>query len=77
MQNVNKFIKRWILGYKLHLTCTTGSFIVPLTADVTTANVPDNQKVHFFNITINILSSVLRMTSDAGYEMMRNYKSIA
>ena len=39
--------KGWIFGYKLHLTCTTaaaaGDLIVPLTADVTTANVQDNQ----------------------------------
>ena len=31
--------KGWIFGYKLHLTCTTDKIIVPLTADVTTANV--------------------------------------
>ena len=31
--------KGWIFGYKLHLTCTTGKIVVPLTADVTTANV--------------------------------------
>ncbi len=30
-------------GYKLHLTCTTGKIIVPLTADVTTANVPNTK----------------------------------
>ena len=36
--------KGWTFGYKLHLTCTTtGKIIVPLTADVTTANVQDNQ----------------------------------
>ncbi len=35
--------KGWIFGYKLHLTCTTGKIVVPLTADVTTANVPDNR----------------------------------
>ncbi len=35
--------KGWIFGYKLHLTCTTGEIAVPLTADVTTANVQDNQ----------------------------------
>jgi len=35
--------KGWIFGYKLHLTSTTGDLIVPLTADVTTANVPDNR----------------------------------
>ena len=35
----------WVFGYKLHLTSTTavGNLAVPLTADVTTANVPDNQ----------------------------------
>ena len=35
--------KGWIFGYKLHLTSTTGKIVVPLTADVTTANVPDNK----------------------------------
>ena len=31
--------KGWIFGYKLHLTSTTaGELAVPLTADVTTAN---------------------------------------
>ena len=38
--------KGWIFGYKLHLTSTTaaaGDLVVPLTADVTTANVQDNQ----------------------------------
>ncbi len=29
--------KGWIFGYKLHLTCTTGKIVVPLTVDVTTA----------------------------------------
>ncbi len=35
--------KGWVFGYKLHLTSTTGEIVVPLTADVTTANVPDNK----------------------------------
>ena len=42
--------KGWIFGYKLHLTSLTSTsstagkeIIVPLTADVTTANVPDNK----------------------------------
>ena len=35
--------KGWIFGYKLHLTSTTGEIVGPLTADVTTANVPDNK----------------------------------
>ena len=35
--------RRWIFGYKLHMISSTDSLIVPLTADVTTANIPDNQ----------------------------------
>lgn len=35
--------KGWIFGYKLHLISSTGSIIVPLAADFTTANVQDNQ----------------------------------
>jgi hypothetical protein len=34
--------KGWVFGYKLHIT-STGDLVVPLTADVTTANVQDNQ----------------------------------
>ena len=26
--------KGWIFGYKLHLTCTTGELVVPLTAEM-------------------------------------------
>ena len=35
--------KGWIFGYKLHLISSTGSIIIPLPADFTTANIPDNQ----------------------------------
>lgn len=34
--------KGWIFGYKLHMSCSTGKLIIPLSADVTTANVSDN-----------------------------------
>src|SRR5919202_1778319 len=37
------YSKGWIFGYKLHLISSTGSLIVPLAADFTTANVQDNQ----------------------------------
>ena len=53
--------KGWIFGYKLHLTCTaaTDEIVVPLTADVTTANVPDNRMYipltsFFFDILFTI-----------------------
>jgi len=35
----------WIFGYKLHMVSSTDSIIVPLAADVTTANMPDNQVI--------------------------------
>jgi transposase len=35
--------KGWIFGYKLHMISSTGSIIVPLAADFTTANIQDNQ----------------------------------
>ncbi len=33
----------WIFGYKLHLISSTGSLIVPLSAEFTRANIYDNQ----------------------------------
>ncbi len=33
----------WVFGYKLHMSCSTGSLIVPLSADFTTANIADCQ----------------------------------
>ncbi len=36
--------KHWIFGYKLHITASTGSLIIPLSADFTQADdVQDNQ----------------------------------
>ena len=35
--------KGWVFGYKLHMSCSTGRLIVPLSADLTTANVHDSK----------------------------------
>ena len=35
--------KGWVFGYKLHLVSTALPIAVPLSADITTANVPDNR----------------------------------
>ena len=35
--------KGWIFGYKLHMSCSTGKLVVPLSADVSTANVHDGK----------------------------------
>ncbi len=36
--------KGWVFGYKLHMSCSVGKFIVPLSACTSTANVDDSQK---------------------------------
>jgi hypothetical protein len=63
--------KGWIFGYKLHLISSTiGSIIVPLAADFTTANIPDNQMYSI--LTSSLPLAIIRMTSymsaDPGYD---------
>jgi uncharacterized protein with PQ loop repeat len=70
--------KGWIFGYKLHLTTSTAStsgkeIIVPLTADVTTANVPDNRMYAPLTSlsspsSVFSLSSLQYMVADPGYD---------
>jgi hypothetical protein len=61
--------KGWIFGYKLHLISSTGSIIVPLIADFTTANVYDNQ---MYDPMTTALSSLFVETyyvvGDSGYD---------
>ena len=74
--------KGWVFGYKLHLTSTTGHLTVPLTADVTTANVQDNQM--YVPLTsssssspsssVFSLPSVLHMAADLGYDDRKLYE---
>ncbi len=69
--------KGWIFGYKLHLTCTTGELVVPLTADVTTANVQDNQMyvpLTSSSLSVFSLPYVLYMIADPGYDDKNLYK---
>jgi hypothetical protein len=63
--------KGWIFGYKLHMVATsTGSIIVPLSADFTTANIPDNQMYSI--LTASLPATTIRRTSymsaDPGYD---------
>jgi len=67
----------WIFGYKLHMISSTDSLIVPLAADVTTANIPDN---HVYSeltssssssssgLSPEIIKKVHFMVADAGYD---------
>ena len=69
--------KGWIFGYKLHITSTTaGALIVPLTADVTTANVQDNQMYIPLTSSSSVFSlpSVLHMAADPGYDDKKLYE---
>jgi hypothetical protein len=65
----------WIFGYKLHLTCTTGELVVPLTADITTANVPDNKMYVPLTSSSSVFSLpyVLYMIADTGYDAKELY----
>ncbi len=77
--------KGWILGYKLHLTsssstatatATAGDLILPLTADVTTANVPDNKMYVPLTESSSVFSlpSALHMVDGPGYDEKRLYE---
>jgi hypothetical protein len=71
--------KGWVFGYKLHLTSITGELVVPLTADVTTANVPDNKMYipltsSSSSFSIFSLPSLRYMVADPGYDDKNLYK---
>jgi len=57
--------KGWIFGYKMHIASSTGSLIVPLSADFTTANIPDNKM--YQKITSSI-PEVRYVAADEGYD---------
>ena len=63
--------KGWIFGYKLHITASTGSLIVPLSADFTRANVQDNQI--YPTITSSLPQGVHYMAADSGYDDHKLY----
>ena len=69
----------WIFGYKLHITSTTaaaGDLTVPLTADVTTANVQDNQMYVTLTSSSSVFSlpSLRHMAADPGYDDRKLYQ---
>ena len=64
--------KQWIFGYKLHITSSTGSLIIPLSADFTQADVQDNQR--YPAITSSLPNKVRYMAADSGYDDHKLYK---
>jgi hypothetical protein len=63
--------KGWIFGYKLHMICSTDPFstIIPLSADVTTANVSD--KPVYTDVVSDLSPEILRkvhyIVADPGF----------
>ena len=62
--------KGWIFGYKLHLISSTGSIILPLAVDFTTANIPDNQVYSILtaSLPVTMIKRTLYMSADPGYD---------
>jgi hypothetical protein len=66
--------KGWLFGYKLHLISSTGSTIVPLAADFTTANVQDNQLYNPMTAASSLFTEeTCFMIGDSGYDDQKLY----
>lgn len=65
--------KGWVFGYKLHMSCSTGKLIVPLSADVSTANIHDG---NMFDVLIETLSGIVQnILADPAYDNSKLYDS--
>ena len=64
--------KQWIFGYKLHIVSSTGSLIVPLSADFTQANAYDNKIYPAITSSSSLPHGVryVAAAADSGYDMM-------
>jgi Transposase DDE domain len=58
--------KGWVFGYKLHLVSSTGSLIVPLSAEFTTANIFDSK---VYGRVTSSLRGVRYVDGDQGYDV--------
>ena len=58
--------KGWILGYKLHVSCSTDDLVVPLSADYTTANISDNMS--YRSLVYSIAGFVENVVADPAYD---------
>lgn len=56
----------WIFGYKLHISCSTGDLVVPLSADYTTANISDNMS--YRSLVSPIAGFVENVVADPAYD---------
>jgi hypothetical protein len=65
--------KQWIFGYKLHITASTGSLIIPLSADFTQADIQDNQIYPTITCSSSLPQGVRYMAADSGYDDHKLY----
>jgi hypothetical protein len=63
--------KGWVFGYKLHMSCSTGRLAVPLTADLTTANIYDP---HMYDVLVEPLACLIQnVAADSIYSAKECY----
>lgn len=62
----------WIFGYKLHMCCSTGRLVVPLSACFTTANIADNTV--FESLVIRLAGWLQNMIADPAYDDGKLYQ---
>ena len=65
--------KSGVYGYKIHKSCITGKLIVPLTACISTANVPDSQK--FDDLIKSFAGTIKNILADPAYDDSKLYYS--
>lgn len=61
--------KGWIFGYKMHMTSSTGKLVVPLSTEITPANIHDH--LRYQDLIEHLPDSVRYVAGDLGY---RDYK---
>ncbi len=64
--------KGWIFGYKLHMSCSTGKLIVPLSANVSTANVHDSKM--YCTLVESLSGLVENILCDPAYDDSKLYQ---
>ena len=64
--------KGWIFGYKLHMSCSTGKLIVPLSAEISTANVHDG---NMYEMLVDQLAGLVEnILCDPAYDNSKLYQ---
>jgi len=65
--------KGWVWGYKLHMSCSTGKLIIPLSACISTANVHDSRP--YEKLIDSFAGLVQNILCDPAYDNGTLYKS--